>query len=284
MFVGHMPCLSFVFLWFFRIRHEAVHVYPSLHRDSSCFRSLGPVLPKTDCLLVTSTTLSINNMLCTSAASRLFPFSTFSWGHYSIIITCLLSYSTFPASAMSVTVSQAYNARQVSANGQILLVEPLTDCMHACSPFFCVPCAPLQRTTSAYRRHWPMSSGLPDARRGGVVLNEVHLPAIRGFSAVVWAVSARARCTAISYACCMVYAMFAALHLSIVHGVASNPPAIQTRSGNYADSANSNIRLKRMVCSPVNSIFIRWPPSLIFLRSSNNQKLPRKKTKGETSA
>lgn len=105
-------------------------------------------------MLVTSTTPKPNSR---PKSQRPLPTAS-RWSHSAIVtITCLLSYSIFLRSRF-----------------------PSVRCMHACSPFFCVPCAS-SSTTSAYRRHWPMPSALPDARRGGVAFNEVHLPAIRGF-------------------------------------------------------------------------------------------------------
>lgn len=95
------------------------------------------------------------------------------WCQYHI--TCLLSYPTFPPSQR--LQCRSLSLRHLILGAPVLLVGPLARCMHACSPFFYALRAP--RTTSTYRRNWPMPSRLPDARRGGVVLNEVHLPAIR---------------------------------------------------------------------------------------------------------
>lgn len=100
---------------------------------------------------------------------------------------------------MPVTVSQAHNATKI----------PPPACLPAHRSS--VPCAP--RATSAYRRDWPIPSGLPDARsrRGGVVLNEVHLPAICPSQKCLGGVCARA-IPQLLYACCMLmlYAMLAA--------------------------------------------------------------------------
>lgn len=56
----------------FTLFDTRLRAYLSLHRDSSCFRCLGPELPKTE-VLVTSTTPKPNSSPYQGISNTLFP-------------------------------------------------------------------------------------------------------------------------------------------------------------------------------------------------------------------